>query len=152
MTQSARTAPWHLWVVAILSLIWDGYGGYDYLMTQMENRDYLSAMTEPYGLSVDTAIAYYDSFPLWVEFAWGLAIWASVTGALLLALRNRFAYPAFALSLVGLVPAMVWQIVNPMDGLDGAGAAAWIMPAVVTVMLALQTWYARAMAAKGVLR
>ena len=29
--QPSRT-PWHLWVVGVLSLLWNCYGGYDYLM------------------------------------------------------------------------------------------------------------------------
>lgn len=150
MTDRASAAPWHLWVVGIASLAWNGFGGYDYYMTQIGSRDYLAAMSEPYGLSVDTAIAYYESFPIWVETAWAIAIWGSVLGALLLLMRSSFAYPAFAVSLLGMVLAMGWQFANPMPGMAG-NALAWIMPAVVCVILLAEIGYARAMGRARVL-
>ena len=40
---STRT-PAHLWIVGILSLLWNGFGCYDYLMTRMRNTDYLKSV------------------------------------------------------------------------------------------------------------
>ena len=38
----ATKAPWHLWVVVVLGLIWNGFGGYDYTMSQSRNAEYLA--------------------------------------------------------------------------------------------------------------
>jgi hypothetical protein len=35
----AAKAPVHLWIVGFLSLLWNGFGCYDYLMTRMRNLD-----------------------------------------------------------------------------------------------------------------
>jgi hypothetical protein len=37
---SMRT-PVHLWIVGILSLLWNAMGCFDYVMTRMRNTDYL---------------------------------------------------------------------------------------------------------------
>ena len=39
-TAQART-PVHLWIVGILSLLWNCFGAYDYLMTRTHNMEYL---------------------------------------------------------------------------------------------------------------
>jgi len=35
-------APWHLWLVGIMGLLWDSMGAFDYLMTQTQNESYMS--------------------------------------------------------------------------------------------------------------
>ena len=49
MATRART-PVHLWIVGVLALLWNGIGGYDYLMTRMRNIDYRARMM-PHGRS-----------------------------------------------------------------------------------------------------
>jgi hypothetical protein len=36
-TAAPTKTPWHLWVVGILSLLWNAFGGYDYTMTQLRD-------------------------------------------------------------------------------------------------------------------
>ena len=38
-------APWHLWVVGIISLLWNAMGAFDYLMSQTRNEQYMAAFT-----------------------------------------------------------------------------------------------------------
>ena len=40
---AART-PAHLWIVGILSLLWNGFGAYDYLMTRMRKTELVEAI------------------------------------------------------------------------------------------------------------
>ena len=35
-TTYSGTTPKHLWIAGILSLLWNGYGAYDYLMTELD--------------------------------------------------------------------------------------------------------------------
>src|SRR3546814_2675554 len=46
--------PWHLWVVGVLSLLWNAVGAFDYTMTKLNDADYLSAFTPE-------QIAYFQS-------------------------------------------------------------------------------------------
>ena len=39
----AASAPWHVWVVGLIGLAWNGFGAYDYTMTQLQGDAYLRA-------------------------------------------------------------------------------------------------------------
>jgi hypothetical protein len=148
---AATAAPWHLWVVGVLSLLWNGFGGYDYTMTQLRDRDYIASAVGPMGFDVDTAIAYWDAFPIWADVFWALGVWGSVAGSLLLLLRSRFAMHAFVISLVGLIGGMVYQFGNPMPGLTDSTIPMIFTLVIFAIILAL-IWYSRRMTARGVLR
>lgn len=144
-------APWHLWVVGIVSLLWNAFGGWDYTQTQLENRDYIASMTEPMGIPVDAAMAYYDSFPLWADFLWACGVWGSVAGSILLLVRSRFAFHAFVISLIGLIGGMVYQFTNPMPGLTDTATPMIFTFVIFAIILGL-IYYSRRMTAAGVLR
>ena len=37
---SRAGAPWHFWVVAVVSLLWNSFGGYDYTMSHLSGEVY----------------------------------------------------------------------------------------------------------------
>lgn len=143
-------APWHLWVIGVISLLWNGFGGYDYIMSQTGNLDYLRQMEASMGVSAETAVAYFETFPLWVNFGWALGVWASILGSVLLLLRSRFAFHAFVASLLGLLGAMPWQYTNPLPGMTDSTTMS-VMTIIITAIIVLLAWYARAMTKRGVL-
>ena len=144
------TPPWHLWVVGVLGLLFTAFGAYDYYMSQIGDRDHIAAAMEPMGVDVDVAIEYFSSFPLWVDFFWALGVWAAVAGSVLLLLRNRFAFHAYAASLVGLVVSNAYGFANPIPGVTHA-AASYMAVAVIAIVMVLLTIYARRMTARGIL-
>src|SRR4051812_42736315 len=89
---SMRT-PAHLWIVGILSLLWNCFGAYDYTMTRLKNTDYLSQMGDP-----NVVLAYIDGMPMYAQFGWGLGVWGALLGSVLLLMRSRYAVHAFAAS------------------------------------------------------
>src|SRR5438477_10311268 len=99
-TAQART-PVHLWIVAIVSLLWSCFGCYDYLMTRMRNTDYIASAMP--GVDPNTALAWTDAMPLYAQIGWGLGVWMALLGAGLLLARNRWAVWAYGLSLIGAV-------------------------------------------------
>ncbi len=142
--------PTHLWIVGILSLLWSGFGGYDYLMTRMRDTDYLAKMMPT--VDPDATLAWVDSFPIWAQFGWGLGVWGGLAGSVLLLLRSRWAVWAFALSLVGAILGLGYQIAlaPPLPGAEGAMFE--VMPFVIIAIAVALYFYARAMEKKGVLR
>ena len=76
--------PWHVWVIGILMLLWNGMGAMDYVMTVSRNPDYLAQFTPE-------RLAFLDAFPTWAKASWALAVWMSVLGSLFLLLRWRHA-------------------------------------------------------------
>ena len=149
MATHART-PLHLWIVGALALLWNGFGSYDYVMTRMRNTDYLAGMMPT--VDPQAMLAWVDAFPIWAQFGWGLGVWGGLLGAILLLMRNRWAVPVFAASLVGALLGLGYQIVAapPLAGMEGAMND--LMPFVIIVVALALFLYARAMKAKGVLR
>jgi len=147
---SART-PVHVWIVGILSLLGGCFGAYDYTMTRMRNTDYIkSAMP---GVDPNAALAWVDSMPMYAQIGWGLGVWAGLLGAILLLMRSRWAVWSFGLSLLGAVASLGYQIAlaPPMPG-AGDSAMMKFMPYVIIAICVALFLYARAQAAKGVLR
>lgn len=138
--------PWHSWGVGIVSLLWNAGGAYDYLMTKMQNADYLAVF-------MPEQLAYFTSLPLWVNICWGLGVWGAVAGSLLLLARSRFAGTAFALSLLGMLGNLIYGFLlsetTPMDIAGPMGVAFTIVIVVVGLLLWI---YARRMTRAGVLR
>lgn len=94
--------PFHLWIIGIISLLWNASGAYDYVMTQTKNVVYLEMLS-------DAQKAFLDAGPVWFEAAWAVGVWFSVLGSLLLLLRSRFAGTAFGLSFAGLMVSSVYS-------------------------------------------
>jgi hypothetical protein len=141
---SRAQAPWHLWAVGIVSLCWNGFGAYDYLMTVTHDANWLANVPP-------AAMAIVDAFPAWAVAAWAVGVWVSVFGSLLLLIRSRLAASAFLVSLLGAVVSYAYQATTALPA-TMSGAAYWIMPAVIVIAIVLQWLYARRMTEAGVLR
>lgn len=138
---TAVKAPWHLWAVGIITLLWNAVGITSYLMTELGKLEALGMTPEQ--------IAYFDTFPAWAIAVWALGVWGAFFGSLLLLFRSRHAVTSLIVSVVGLVGTTIFQRVVtdlPADmenpGLD---IAIWV--------ITLGTlWYAMKMRREGVLR
>lgn len=137
--------PWHLWLVGVLALLWNGIGAYDYVMTETRNAAYMNAFTPE-------QLAYFYGFPMWVVATWALSVWGGVLGAVLLLLRKRWAVPVFGVSLVTMVLTSFYNFVLT-DGLAiMGGAGGLVFSAVIFVVAVALLVYARSLARSGVLR
>jgi hypothetical protein len=149
-TVTESRTPVHLWIVGLLGLLWNGFGAYDYLMTRMRNTDYLASMMPT--VDPQATLAWVDAFPIWAQFGWGLGVWGGLAGSVLLLMRHRWAVPALALSLVGAVLGLGYQIAAapPLPGAEGAMFD--VMPWVIIAVALGLFLYAQAARKKGVLR
>ena len=142
----ATKAPWHLWVIGIVTLLWNGFGANDYTQTQMRNMDYLDSMGYP-----PEGLTYLDQFPAWAEAGWALGVWGALLGSLLLLLRSRFALWAYVISVIGIALTTAYEA-----GADLPPELAEMQPGWFPILLwglaLFQFWYAWAMREQGVLR
>ena len=149
-TAPASRAPWHLWVVGIVGLLWNGFGATDYTMTQLKNRAWFDSMG--FGdKTADALLAFMETSPAWADAAWACGVWGAVIGCVLLLLRNRIAVAAFAISLLGVVVSMIWQAqadYPPELAEMGNSPMMYIVLAIAVALLA----YAWTMRKRGVLR
>lgn len=146
---SART-PAHLWIVGILSLLWNGFGAVDYVMTRMRNTDYLASAMP--GVDPNAALAWIDGFPLYAQIGWGMGVWLGLLGSVLLLLRSRWAVWSYGLSLIGALLGLGYQIVAapPLAGAEGPMFT--VMPYVIILIAAALLYYAWRQEKNGVLR
>lgn len=143
---AART-PWHLWVVGVISLLWNAFGAFDFIMTTTRGEAYMRASGFDQAM-----IDYYMAMPSWMYGPWVLGVWGAVAGSILLLMRHRLAVWAFALSLLGAVGSLMYgQVVSPPP-LPPELAIMSYMPWVIVAIAAFLAWYAWSMARKGVLR
>jgi hypothetical protein len=146
---SART-PAHLWIVGILSLLWNCFGAYDYLMTRTKGAAYIESMM--HTDQADAIMAYINGFPVWVSAGWGLGVWCGLLGSILLLMRSRHAVLVFGVSMIGAIVGLGWQLVNPSGIAEMSETVNQVMPYVIIVLAVALFLYARAMEKKGVLR
>jgi hypothetical protein len=134
-------APWHLWAVGVLALLWNASGAYVIMSAQSGA-----------AMDMDAAeIAYYAAQAPWFVAATDLVLIAAILAAIALLLRSRWAVHLYGLSIAGIVVTGVYDI--------SAGTAlllqdqGWLILTCVTTCLAiLQLAYAIAMRRRGVLR
>ena len=143
-TAHGRT-PAHLWIVGILALLWNAFGCYDYLMTNMKNQAYLAQFPAD-------ALTYFDSLPGWLTAFWAIGVWGGLAGSILLLMRSRYSVWAFGLSLIGAVIGLGYQLfLTKMPASMTSGAMA-IMPWVIIIVAAFLAWYSWNEEKKGDLR
>lgn len=148
MSNSAK-APLHLWIVGVVSALWNAFGATDYVMTRTRGAAWIDQMMP--GTDSAKFMAYIDAFPIWASIGWGLGVWSALAGSLLLLARSRHAVTAFALSLVGAILGIGYQLANPVDIPEMTEGANGVMPYVIIAVAALLLWYAIRQKAAGVL-
>ncbi len=137
--------PWHLWLVGLIGVPWNGFGVYDYLMTNTQGEPYLRAM----GMT-DAQVAYLDAFPAWMTAVWAIGVWGALLGTLLLLLRRRWAVYVFGVSLGALIISLIYQFLlsNGAEVMGSASAMSAVVLAGAVFFLLYSAWMLR----RGVLR
>jgi hypothetical protein len=138
---STRKMPWHIWVVGILTLLWNGSGAYTIMMAQAGRLA---------NISSDEA-AYYAAQPSWFVVATDIALVAAVAAGVALLLRRRAAVWLFALSLGGII------VTNAYDLVAGASRTivsqgALVVTLIIAVIAVLQLLYSWTMRRCAVLK
>lgn len=135
--------PVHLWIVGVLAVLWNGYGAFDYLATQLR-LDFHMAQFTPELLD------YFYSIPSWAIACWAIAVWFALAGSVGLLLRKCWSVWAFGISIVGMILSAVNGFLLS-NGLEVMGNIYIYLSAVIWVIAFALFFYARAMCAKGVL-
>lgn len=139
----ATRPPAHLWIVGVVSLLWNAIGAFDYTATKLRLEFYMNQFTPE-------QLDYFYNFPAWATVGWALGVWGALAGSVALLLRRAWAVAAFGASLAGLALSSLYNLVLS-GGMEimGAGGAAFTL--VIWVVAILLFVYARAQAGRGVL-
>ena len=140
------SAPWHLWVIGIVSLLWNSIGAADYVFSSMEAEWWLEAMQYP-----EAGIAYLEAFPAWAHAGWAVGTLGAFIGSILLLARSGLAVWAFVLSLAGIAVTTYYETLVDLPLELADIQPAWF-PYVLWSIATFLLIYAISMKAKGVLR
>jgi hypothetical protein len=141
--ESRRKTPVHLWIVGVLSLLWNAMGAFDYLATHLRLEFYMSQFSEE-------QLAYFYGFPAWAVAGWAFGVWGAFAGSIGLLLRKKWSVWAFGISLAGMVVSSIYNLVLS-NGAEIMGAGGMIFTAFIWVVAIFLFLYARAQATRGVL-
>jgi len=143
MSESKQSAPLHLWIIGVVTLLWNAMGAFDYVMTEMQNEAYLKEFSEE-------QMAFFTSFPSWLVVFWALAVWGGVVGSLLLLLRKRSAALVLLVSFLSMVVTTIHNL-GFSNAAEIMGTTGAIFSAVIFLVSLGLVLYSRAMVKRGVL-
>lgn len=146
MTDTTEKTPWHVWLVGVIALLFNSIGAFDYVMSMTQGAAYMAKA----GMTPEQ-IAHYQTMPGWMIAVWAIGVWGAMLGSLLILLRNRYAFPVFAVSLAAFLVSLVYTY-GLTDGGDVMGGEMMIASVVITVLLLFFIWYSRLMTQRGVFR
>lgn len=138
----AANGGWHLWVVGILGVLWNGFGCFDFTMTATNNEAYL-------GQFPPEMVAYWTSMPFWMWGLWALGVFGGLAGSAALLMRRAIAVPLLAMSLIAATISMViGMTAKDAPSMDGSEIFTVLILGIALGLLAYAYWQNR----RGVLR
>jgi hypothetical protein len=138
--------PWHLWLVGVIAVLFNGIGVFDYVMSMAQGAAYLASA----GMT-PAQIAHYQEMPGWMIAVWTVGVWGAMLGSVLILLRNKLAFPVFGLSLAAFLLSLIYHYVLT-DGGEILGGSMAITSVVIAALLLFFMWYSRLMTKRSVLR
>lgn len=142
----AALAPWHLWLVGLLMLVWNAMSCYSHVMTLTQNDAYFRAT----GVTPEIA-AYFAAVPAWNVVAWTIGVWGGALAAVGLLMRKSWAVWWFVASQLAMAVNSVATLLNP-EAHEILGKVGSIGAVAVITLGAFVVLYSTAMKRRGVLR
>lgn len=139
----AKVPVW-FWIVAVILVLWNGYGVWDFIGTNFMADTYLQAYTPEQQ-------AYFTGFPMWFTVIWAVAILTAFFGAVALLIRNPLAVSLSFASVVLYILASICSLFV-LGGMAVMGMVGLIFTVVLFLILLAQFWVARWAVGRGILR
>jgi len=137
--------PVHLWVIGTFALIWNLIGAIDYVLTQIQNENYMSAFTPE-------QLDFFYGIPFWAVATWAIGVWGGVVGSVFLLLRNKHAVWIFVISLIAMLLTS-FQNYFLSNGLEVVGDVfSLIFTAIIFIVALCLCFYSKSMLQNGVLK
>jgi len=139
----AGRTPVHLWIIGVLALLWNAYGAFGYLATQLELEFYMANFPPE-------QLEYFYGIPSWAIAGWAIGVWFALAGSVGLLMRKCWSVWVFGVSIAGLLVSTIHSFALS-NGAEIMGAGGVIFSLVIWAIAIGLFLYARAMCNKGVL-
>lgn len=141
VNNSNTTTPKWFLVLAIVLAVWNLMGVMAFFMQISMTAEQIAALPEKEQM-------LYQDIPMWVNIAFGCAVFGGALGCIALAIKKAIALPILVISLVGVIVQMFhsFVIANSFE-VYGPGSA--IMPIMVMIIAIVLVWLANNAKTKG---
>lgn len=136
----AAKTPWHLWVVGVLTLLWNSIGGFSYTMTRL-------GMLSELGMG-ETEIAFFASYSPIANTFWAMGVWGAIACSVLILARSRFAFHAIVIAIIGLIGSNYFQYTADVPEILQSA----VLPILIWSTTVFLLFYTRGQSQAGVLR
>lgn len=132
-----RVPIWY-WTLAVLCLLWNIYGIYQYVGSLSRGAENLMAM----GMTREQAQIYLG-LPTWISVAFAVGVFGGTIGCVLLLLRRAAALPVLAASFAGYVALFAGDVFYGVFEAIPAQLAILVVVVLVAAILLAAAWVAR---------
>jgi hypothetical protein len=144
MTTTAPKPPAAFWIVSVLALLWNLMGVLQFSMMMVMSPDMLAALPPEQQ-------ELYTNVPLWANIAFGVAVFGSELGCILMLMRRSLAVPVFNIAFAAILVQMVHSLAISKS-IEVYGPGGLVMPVLIILIGAFLIWYSRKARAMGWLR
>lgn len=139
-TPNTSVPKWFLILTVILA-IWNLMGVMAFIMQMTMTAEQISALPEKEQI-------LYQDIPLWLNIAFGCAVFGGAIGCIALVFKKAIALPILVISLAGVIVQMFHAFVIA-NSFEVYGPGGTIMPILVMVIAFYLVWLANNAKAKG---
>lgn len=125
-------------IIAGVFLVWNLIG----LMFYYQQMTLTPEMMASMGAEI---AAFMDATPVWANAGYAIAVNAGVLASIALLLRKSWAFPLFALSIIGVL-VQDFDAFVLRDVVGVWGSSAYYVPSAVIVIGLIELWYSRSVA------
>ena len=144
MENQKTNIPKWFWVVAVIALLWNLLGVVSFYMHVFISDETLQALPV-------AEQDLYNSYPLWTEIAFGIAVLGGILGAIGLVMKKKWSKSVFILSLLAILPQMTHNLFFT-NAREVYGPGTEVMPIMVIVFGVFLVWFSSFGIKKGWLK
>ena len=131
MNDVTSKAPGHLRAVAVIAVLFNSIGVFDFVMSRTQGAQYMASA----GMT-PAQIEHYMGMPGWMLVVWAIGVFGAFVASILLLMRRKLAFAVFVLSLAAFLVSLLYTYVLT-DGGEIMGSQMAIVSAVIAGIAAV---------------
>ena len=139
-TSNTSAPKWFL-ILAVILAIWNLMGVMAFIIQMTMTAEQIAALPEKEQM-------LYQDIPLWVNIAFGCAVFGGALGCIALLFKKAIALPILLISLAGVIVQMFHAFVIA-NSFEVYGPGGTIMPIMVIIIAVYLVWLANSAKTKG---
>ena len=131
--ESNHKLPITFWIIAIVGLVWNAMGVFNYFIQTFISDAALASLPEEQQ-------SLLNATPAWINIVFAIAVFGGFLGCLALLLKKAWAIPLFLISLIAIVVQMGYSTFMTDASKVYSVFMAVVMP-IIVIAIGLFLWY-----------